>query len=252
MSAESDPAIQCHSSIGRIWSTIAGLPGLPDPKPPDGTKIVQFHLAKLQELLAKESTPETQRQWCLARRLGAYDRGSAHAETLYTSQKLFEDCYIYGQKAYGHIFSVDGTPPGWPESFDEAMFLECQQSARNTGAFAYLVAFFDSRTLLNDLHVEAAAGGTKKKTHSDEESDDGETLKRVLATMDNTQAQILAIANKSDLTVTERMRAICSVDQRFYGKESPGLAQLLDKTEGAIRNSEWWKIDRPAFLERAE
>lgn len=88
-------------------------------------------------------------------------------------------------------------------------------------------------------------------THVEASTDnEGETLRRVLATMDPTQAQIMTIADKLDINANQKLRAISALDSRFYGKESPELGSLLKITASAIRQTDWWNIDRKEYLER--
>lgn len=63
------------------------------------------------------------------------------------------------------------------------------------------------------------------------------------ALMTEDYPEILAIVT-SDKTADDKMRAICATDRRFYGWKSPRWSDLLGVSEAAIRQTEFWKMDR--------
>lgn len=77
---------------------------------------------------------------------------------------------------------------------------------------------------------------------------EGEAIARVLAVADPSAARIIAVADDGALSVEERMQAICEIDVRFYGKNSPQWATLLGTSASAIRNTHFWRVDRKKYV----
>jgi hypothetical protein len=66
--------------------------------------------------------------------------------------------------------------------------------------------------------------------------------------LDETALKVIQIA-ESDLSLEERLTAISALDCRFWGKGSPELGDLLSVSDGRIRQTNWWKNQRPRHLE---
>jgi hypothetical protein len=49
--------------------------------------------------------------------------------------------------------------------------------------------------------------------------------------------------------VDYKLRAIATIDRRFLGWNSPRLATLVGTTDGAVRQTEWWRVDRKRTIE---
>lgn len=81
---------------------------------------------------------------------------------------------------------------------------------------------------------------------------EGETLKRLLAMMDDNAPRIIAIADSDSLDASEKMAAICEIDARFYGKTPADWAIMLKVSDRAIRKTKFWKFDRPRLMGDAE
>lgn len=90
------------------------------------------------------------------------------------------------------------------------------------------------------------------KSNADNE---GEAIARMLALMSPEDARIIAIADKPDLSVDDKLRAIATVDVRYYGKTSEELAKIVRQkgqavTGQAVRGTHWWKVERKAWLKK--
>jgi hypothetical protein len=60
--------------------------------------------------------------------------------------------------------------------------------------------------------------------------------------------EILKIAGL-DKSCNDKMREICGIDRRFIPWKSPRWAKSLQVSEAAIRNTKFWKVDRPKLRE---
>ena len=60
--------------------------------------------------------------------------------------------------------------------------------------------------------------------------------------------EVLKVA-RSNESADSRMRAICGIDRRFLGYESPQWAELLGVSDAAIRKTPFWKQDRRPAIE---
>jgi hypothetical protein len=61
---------------------------------------------------------------------------------------------------------------------------------------------------------------------------------------DDNAIAIINIAQDPTKTVDQKMRDIYGIDKRFLGKTSEEWATLLTVSGPAIRQTDWWKIDR--------
>ncbi|MCL4204834.1 MAG: hypothetical protein KJ000_20340 [Pirellulaceae bacterium] len=66
--------------------------------------------------------------------------------------------------------------------------------------------------------------------------------------LDDIALKVLHIAEKHELDADTRLQAISALDQRFWGKQSPELGELLNLDASRIRQTEWWRVDRPRHL----
>ena len=116
---------------------------------------------------------------------------------------------------------------------------------------------FDSDLLAGEIFKEfwraskappEDASGSMAKS----QSAPGDLLEKIaLATMDESTGQIVRIAQIRARAADDRMREICELDARMYGKDSPYWADLLDVTDAAIRKTTFWKVDRKKARESA-
>jgi hypothetical protein len=95
------------------------------------------------------------------------------------------------------------------------------------------------RAKLIQICVQAEQRNAAKQVAS--ESTNAATVVEQL--MDESAPEIIAIV-RSKKSSDEKMRAICELDKRWLGKDSPDWAKLLDVSEGAIRKTKFWKKDR--------
>jgi hypothetical protein len=89
--------------------------------------------------------------------------------------------------------------------------------------------------------------GPQKAECPGDEADDDKAMTRVLATLDSEHARIIAIANRSDLVANVKLRAICQIDARFYGKDSNEIGHLIGISPASVRQLDWWKVDRKEY-----
>ena len=73
-----------------------------------------------------------------------------------------------------------------------------------------------------------------------------------LALGDDTAAKMMKIANKQDLNTNEKLGLISTLDKRYYGFQSPALAELLKVSAPMIRQTKWWRVDRKVWLKDHE
>jgi hypothetical protein len=79
-----------------------------------------------------------------------------------------------------------------------------------------------------------------------------EEVKRLLALCgDGRAVQILSVARNEAKSVDDRMRALVELDPRHDGFKSKQWAELLNVTEGAVRQAPFWK-DREKRKEWAQ
>jgi hypothetical protein len=64
--------------------------------------------------------------------------------------------------------------------------------------------------------------------------------------------EILAHFQNSKLSSHKRMCRICDLDVRFWQRYSPFWAKAFDVSEQAIRQTKFWRKDRPQFLKRVQ
>jgi ribosome maturation protein Sdo1 len=62
------------------------------------------------------------------------------------------------------------------------------------------------------------------------------------------QTEAVAIAADASQSADERMRKIAQLDSRFYGKSSTEWASLLRISDAAVRQTDFWKVDRKKHL----
>lgn len=84
------------------------------------------------------------------------------------------------------------------------------------------------------------------------EEDDESEMARALAVMPDDHLRILAIAKDSTKSVDDRLRAMTELDATYYSKDSMELAPVLGCSASAIRQTRWWKLDRPNYLHRRD
>jgi hypothetical protein len=69
--------------------------------------------------------------------------------------------------------------------------------------------------------------------------------RRVAAVLEGgAHEKVLAIA-RGEGTVDERMARICAADRTCLGWTSVRWARLLTTTDAAVRQTRWWRVDRP-------
>jgi hypothetical protein len=69
----------------------------------------------------------------------------------------------------------------------------------------------------------------------------------IVGLLDDVAIEVLRIAGDGR-GAEDRLQDISKLDTRFWGKDSPELAELLGLSEGRIRQTKWWKEDRPKRL----
>ena len=99
--------------------------------------------------------------------------------------------------------------------------------------------------------TKAAEQKASVNTPTAEPDNEAESIGRLLAMMDSNAPRIMAIADNSELSAEEQMRAICEIDVRFYGKKSPDWAKMLRVEGSAIRKTAFWRIDRRKWIGEA-
>jgi hypothetical protein len=94
-----------------------------------------------------------------------------------------------------------------------------------------------------ELPAPDSAGDRPQETPS--ESD----WRSVLASVaDENALAIVKLAGDSTKTADERMRAIYAIDNRAVGYTSTRWATILSVSAPAVRQTDWWKIDRKRLL----
>jgi hypothetical protein len=72
-----------------------------------------------------------------------------------------------------------------------------------------------------------------------------ETVKRVALLIGGDVAKIMAVVTHGAFTTDQKLRALCTLDERFKGYKSDDLADLLGVSPASIRNSSAWKEWNP-------
>jgi hypothetical protein len=62
---------------------------------------------------------------------------------------------------------------------------------------------------------------------------------------DDNALAMVQVAQDATKSADEQMRAIYTIEQRALGWTSPRWAKLLGVTDAAVRQTRWWRIDRP-------
>ena len=83
---------------------------------------------------------------------------------------------------------------------------------------------------------------------NEQQHNEGEAIARVLEIADPSAARIIAIADDKTLSADERMHAIAAIDERYYLKQSPQWATLLQCSAPNIRVTVFWKVTRLNWL----
>ncbi len=66
----------------------------------------------------------------------------------------------------------------------------------------------------------------------------------VEAVVDENALAIIQVARNSEMTVDERMRRIYAIDNRSVGWTSSKWASVLTVSDSAVRQTDWWRIER--------
>ena len=83
------------------------------------------------------------------------------------------------------------------------------------------------------------------------EDDSQIAMRNVLSVLGEENAiAILAVASKDNLTADQKMRNIGRIDRLCTDWDSPKWARLLGVTADAIRQTEFWKVDRKKLLKK--
>ena len=92
----------------------------------------------------------------------------------------------------------------------------------------------------SQAELERLASTQPQPTSQPAPRSEQDVMQWVAASDDNT-LKVVAIAQRKDLTVDDKMRLIERLDSRFRGKDSNELASLLGVTPPAIRQTTCWK-----------
>ncbi len=71
----------------------------------------------------------------------------------------------------------------------------------------------------------------------------------MLAIGDDTAAKVMVVVSKRDLDTERKLDAISELDERYWSWNSPKLGELLNLTSTRIRQTEWWRVKRNAWME---
>jgi hypothetical protein len=61
---------------------------------------------------------------------------------------------------------------------------------------------------------------------------------------DENTVAIINVAQDASKSADQKMREIYAIDSRYLGKTSPEWATLLRVKDSAIRQTDWWRLDR--------
>ena len=64
------------------------------------------------------------------------------------------------------------------------------------------------------------------------------------AVTDDNALAIINVAQDSEKSADERLRTIYTIDNRSLGWSSRKWADVLRVSDAAVRQTDWWKIDR--------
>jgi hypothetical protein len=93
------------------------------------------------------------------------------------------------------------------------------------------------RLLEGKQPVDDSGGGREQSVNS-------QSARAIEALLGEEGEKVLGIAHSDD-TADDKMRAICGIDRRCLAWKSPLWADLLHVSEPAIRQTKFWKEDRP-------
>jgi hypothetical protein len=107
------------------------------------------------------------------------------------------------------------------------------------------VSRWRSRMMPFRLIVKELVGSTTEaKTQPVGENGSDRTNAILAAVTDDITPKIIQVAGDKSLSSDDKLRLIVRLDSRFKAKTSGELGVLLEVTSSAIRDTEWWKVDR--------
>jgi hypothetical protein len=83
-----------------------------------------------------------------------------------------------------------------------------------------------------------------------EASDKPDWQALLVAVADESTLAVITVARDCSKSADERMRTIYTLDNRALGWKSPKWASVLGVKDAAVRQTAWWKEDRPRLIGR--